>query len=416
MDGTMGRDKPTKVEGTPRGLGLYRRQGREGFFFIKNWAHLAKEHPGAFERNGQYDEWIRRPDGSLVGSLAEAKAYCQRRTGELLERKHALRRPHTVYSGEDLQAIGHALADLWIRGYQRGQNLQNLNLEHWSLLNREIGNANTTRKRNSKAIAFVKVDGEEVAPGPLVFCTIESVIEEELKIQRLCLDQGYNPDELGLKAIFTVFRQRVNEHIAKAGAAKKDGVVAPPPPSIQKRGTNWDNLLEAKKKDGLAPGTVKGISSAIERLRNWLSKAYRVQLPSGLDPDLAKEYRDFLFSQSGLRRTTASKELRYVQSVFNSAMKQALLDSNPFHNLPRDRSASIRTKMDRARGLEDDGCIDQATAQQICSVMRKNKQGKADPSFDAFFIQAMTGCRIQEVAGLRRCDFIEKVFAEKNYK
>jgi len=32
----MGKDKSTKVEGTPRGLGLYRRQGREGFFFVKN--------------------------------------------------------------------------------------------------------------------------------------------------------------------------------------------------------------------------------------------------------------------------------------------------------------------------------------------------------------------------------------------
>jgi len=86
----MGRDKPIRVEGTPRGLGLYRRQGREGFFFIKNWSHIAKDFPGALERNGQFDEWIKRPDGSLVDNLKEAKAYCLRRAGELDHRTKPL--------------------------------------------------------------------------------------------------------------------------------------------------------------------------------------------------------------------------------------------------------------------------------------------------------------------------------------
>jgi hypothetical protein len=163
----MGRDKPTRVEGTPRGLGLYRRQGREGFFFVKNWSHIAKEYPGAFEGNGQFDEWIRRADGSLVVSLAEAKAYCQRRSGELEERKLALRRPHTSYSGHDLQAIGHALADQWIRAYQRGQNLQRLNLDYWRLLNRELGNAEKLQERSPQVVAFVQMEGDEIPPALL---------------------------------------------------------------------------------------------------------------------------------------------------------------------------------------------------------------------------------------------------------
>jgi integrase len=413
----MGRDRPTKVEGTPRGLGLYRRQGRDGFFFIKNWSHLSKEFPGVFEHNGQYDEWIRRPDGSLVGSIAEAKAYCQRRNGELSQRKLSLQHPHTVYSGEDLQAIGHALADQWIREYQRGRNLQNLNLDRWSLLIRELGNTKTIKKNNPNVVAFVKeFDGGEVPTGPLVFCPLLRVSEEELKIQRLCLDQGYNPSELGLKAIFTVFRSRVNEHIAKVAVAKNDGVVAPPQPSLQKRGKNWENLLDAKKKEGLAPGTVRGISNAVCRLRKWLFNSYKIQLPTGLDADIALEYREFLVTKSGLRSTSSSKELRYLQSVFNSAVKQGILDTNPFQSLPRDRSASIRTKMDSVKNFENEGCIDNVEAQQICQAMQKNKHGKLDPSFDVFFIQAMTGCRIQEVAGLRRCDFVEKRFAKKNYK
>jgi len=412
----MGRDKPTRVEGTPRGLGLYRRQGREGFFFIKNWAHIAKKHPGAFERNGQFDEWIKRADGSLVVSLAEAKAYCQRRSGELEERKLALCRPHNSYSGHDLQAIGHALADQWIRAYQRGQNLQKLNLDYWRLLNRELGNAEKLKETSPQVVAFVQMEGDKIPPGPLLFCAIDTVIEEERKVKRLSLDQGYNPDEQGLQTIMVVFRSRISDHIDKLSAAKAEGIAEPPPPTIQKRGRTWDALIEAKKKEGLADGTVKGITNTVERLSGWLANVYKIKLPTGLDPELALEYREFLLSHSGLRSSTASKEMRYLQSVFNASVKQGLLETNPFQNLPRDRTAVMRTKMDRVKSLSDDGCISPAAAKQICSTMRANKRGKADPSFDVFFLQAMTGCRIQEVAGLRRCDFIERRGGEQIFK
>jgi len=412
----MGRDKPTRVEGTPRGLGLYRRQGREGFFFVKNWSHIAKEYPGAFEGNGQIDEWIKRADGSLVVSLAEAKAYCQRRSGELEERKLALNRPHTLYSGHDLQAIGHALADQWIRAYQRGQNLQRLNLDYWRLLNRELGNAKKIQETNPQTVAFVHTEGDEIPPGPLLLCPINTVIEEERKVKRLCLDQGYNPDEQGLQTIMVVFRSRVSEHIDKLSAAKAEGIAEPPPPTIQKRGRTWDALIEAKKKEGLAEGTVKGITNTVERLSNWMANTYKIKLPTGLDAELALEYREFLLNHSGLSPSTASKEIRYLQSVFNAAVKQDLLEINAFQNLPRDRTAVIRTKMDRVKSLSDDGCIGPAAAKQICSTMKANKRGKADPSFDVFFLQAMTGCRIQEVAGLRKCDFIERSAGKETYK
>jgi integrase len=48
--------------------------------------------------------------------------------------------------------------------------------------------------------------------------------------------------------------------------------------------------------------------------------------------------------------------------------------------------------------------------------MRSNKRKKIDPSFDVFFLQAMTGCRIQEVAGLRKCDFIERKSGEQTFR
>ena len=55
----MGKDRAERVSSAPRGLGLYRRRGREGFFFVKNLAAQAKKHPGQIER-AYIDEQIRR--------------------------------------------------------------------------------------------------------------------------------------------------------------------------------------------------------------------------------------------------------------------------------------------------------------------------------------------------------------------
>ncbi|MGC6482310.1 MAG: tyrosine-type recombinase/integrase [Synechococcus sp.] len=291
-----------------------------------------------------------------------------------------------------------------------------MNLDYWRLANRELGNAEEIKNTRPDAVAFVHTEGKDIPSSPFLLCCVDRVVEEERKIKRLCLDQGYNPDEQGLRTIFGVFITLVKEHIDKLSVAKSEGKAAPPPPTIQKRGKTWDALLDAKKREGLAQGTYKGVTKAVERLSGWLATAYKVRLPTGLDPELALEYRDFLFSNSGLRLSTASKEMKYMKSVFNAAVRQGLLDVSPFKNLPRDRRAAMQTQMGRTKSLDNQGCIDPTAAQKICATMRKNKRGKADPSFDALFLQAMTGCRIQEVAGLRRCDFIERKGGEEIFK
>jgi hypothetical protein len=159
----MGRDKPNRVEGTPRGLGLYRRQGREGFFFIKNWSHLAKEFPGAFERNGQFDEWIKRTDGTLVDNLKEAKAYCLRRSGELEQRKIALTQPTIRYSGEDLEGIAQTVANTWIKAWQRGANLQQLELDLWRVFMDALKGAKAFEATNPELKFFFKLQKETTA-------------------------------------------------------------------------------------------------------------------------------------------------------------------------------------------------------------------------------------------------------------
>ena len=124
----MGRDRPTKVASAPRGLGLYRRAGRDGFFFIKNLAAQAKRYPGKI-KPPYVDEWIKRMDGTLVTNQKEAETYCHRRNAQIQDKLLYLAGETIAYSGSDLEAISQQLASQWVTAKQRGLNLQDLEAE-----------------------------------------------------------------------------------------------------------------------------------------------------------------------------------------------------------------------------------------------------------------------------------------------
>lgn len=444
----MGRDKPTRVEGTPRGLGLYRRQGREGFFFVKNWSHLAKRYPGAFERDGQFDEWIKRADGSIVASLNEAKAYCYSRNAELERRKLALQGQYVSYSGEDLEAIAQQLADQWLSAKRRGVNLQHLDLGLWR--------ATEVYKDRIEELERLGLGGALVMPpmrlpkdqelpdtplaqlsqaekdaiwqrlqepveipddcGPTYVLPLGKLKEEGHKLERLCWDQGFLPSPVDFGAIRRRFTDLILAYVDEAESEQTLGRLTPPKPVHQVRGLTWERLTKAKEAEGIALGTLRGMRKAVERLSNWLSQNFAVRLPTGIDAELAVEYRAFLFSSSGLRETSAAKELRYIRSAFQAAKTQGLIDSNPFSALPKDRRSNLRTRMATQKTVDNNKIITPERFQQIFRTMRSNKQGNPDPSFDLFVLQALTGARIQEVAGLRKCDFTVRKAGERIFR
>ena len=129
----LGRDRASRVTSAPRGLGLYRRVGRDGFFFIKNLAAQAKRHPGQIKR-AYIDEQVRSATGDLVTNQKAAEAYCHRRNAEIAEMLLSLNGEFISYSGTDLEAIAQTLVDKLIRAHQRGLNLQDLNLERMAAL------------------------------------------------------------------------------------------------------------------------------------------------------------------------------------------------------------------------------------------------------------------------------------------
>jgi integrase len=414
----MGRDKPIRVEPTPRGLGLYRRQGREGFFFIKNWSHLAKAHPGAFNNGGQFDEWIKRADGALVVSLAEAKAYCHRRNGQLETQKLALKRQFDHYNPADIDAISQKLADNWIRAWQRGVNLQKMNLQRWTIIARNLGETDAHLKCSPTIVAFTSTEEEVAAQeGPLQFVTLDILREEEGKIQRLCWDEGYRPDPKQLSVIFGHVRNQVLNHLTKAKEDQMNGHIAPPKPQMHSKGLSWGALHNAKATEGMAPGTLIGLKKALGRLEHWLSEQFRLKLPSTIDSTIALQYREWIFSEeSGLLLSTSGKELRFINSAFNAAVKQGIVEANPFQHLPRDRRASIKMKIDSRKTVDTNKVMTATQVGSIHQIMLCSKNGKRDSGYRLYYLQAITGTRIQEVAGLRKCDFTKRIYKDTEYK
>ena len=413
----MGRDRASRVSSAPRGLGLYRRSGRDGFFFIKNLAAQARRHPGRI-KPVYVDEQIKRTGGALVTSQKEAEAYCNRRNAQIQDMLLALEGETIAYSGADLESIAQQLASQWLNHKQRGVNLQGLQAERlrtlarWGI--REV--ADWIREGGSGGLGVCTHDptGERLRQKPI---RAEELEEQARKIEQLCWDNGFRPNEAGMNVIARRFARLVSDHADIAIDRRQRGELKPPKPSLNHRSISWQGLLKAKEEEGIATGTLSGMSKAIERLAEWSETNHALMLPSSLDGELAKSYRNWLYKEgSVLSHASVGKEFRYLNSAFNAAVKQQLLAENPFRNLPRDRRSAMQQKLDARKTVDSNKVLSAEEAMAIFLRMDCDKRGNRDAGFELFYLQAVTGTRIQEVAGLRRCDFTERRCSNKIYK
>jgi len=315
----LGRDRAIRVTLAPRGLGLYRRVGREGFFFIKNLAAQSKRHPGQIKR-AHIDEQVISATGDLVTNQKAAEAYCHRKNAEIAEMLLSLNGEFISFSGTDLEAIAQTLADKWIRGHQRGLNLQDLNLDRMAALAKYAsamawqGTTNWTKVGAWLGMHQVDEEGE-LGPARYSHISANELESEASKLLRLCWSEGFRPSQRVLAEIMTRFATYISEHAENASGEKEEGILQPPLPKIKERGLSWDRLINAKRSEHMADGTMKEIGRAINRLKDWLKYQHQLSLPSGLDAELSLNYRNWIYGdENGLKYSTASKEIRYLSA------------------------------------------------------------------------------------------------------
>ena len=75
----------------------------------------------------------------------------------------------------------------------------------------------------------------------------------------------------------------------------------------------------------------------------------------------------------------------------------------------------MKVRLDARKTPDANKILSPEKVAEIYRAMNADSKGKKDPAFDVFFIQAVTGTRIQEVAGLRKCDFTKRSISEKHY-
>ena len=118
---------------------------------------------------------------------------------------------------------------------------------------------------------------------------------------------------------------------------------------------------------------------------------------------MALAYRNWLFGpESPIRISSAGKEIRFINSALTAAVKQQLLLTNPFSALPKDRRSSHLSKAFARKDVDKNKVLTKEKAAEIIEAV------KSDQSFDVLFLQAVTGARIQEIAGVRKCDFTDR--------
>ena len=96
----------------------------------------------------------------------------------------------------------------------------------------------------------------------------------------------------------------ISEHSITAKSEQAKGLLVPPSAKAGGKGFSWQSLMEAKGSEGMAAGSMKEISRALERLKGWMSNKHQLSLPTGLDVELAIAYRSFLFGEeNGLKHS-----------------------------------------------------------------------------------------------------------------
>lgn len=423
----MGADRARRIASAGR-IGLYRKDGCAGFYFIKNLAAQAKKHPGQIEK-AYIDEQIRRLDGSVVTSQREAETYCHRRNAEINEMLLALSGETIRYSGAELESIAENLASRWIRNWQRGVNLQEMDLESIgalaTVLTAEGAEGSdeevTVQMAPEISVKTTRAQAEllerqlaAATPGERIDLWVFNPSQtraEQQRLERLCWQQGFRPTKQNLQHLMVRFAAMVNGHMAEAGKQQKQGAVEPPKPALKKKGVTWQQVLKAKENEGIAAGTSKGIHNAVKRLQNFSKTQCGASLPSEIDTDMALAYRNWLYGpESPLRISSAGKEIRFINSALTAAVKQQLLLTNPFSALPKDRRSSHLSKAFARKDVDKNKVISREKAAEIIEAVR------TDQSFDVLFLQAVTGARIQEIAGVRKCDFTDRRVGGESFR
>ncbi len=129
----------------------------------------------------------------------------------------------------------------------------------------------------------------------------------------------------------------------------------------------------------------------------WASAEHGIKLLAAMQPEHLQDYSSFLYEH---QPKSARKDLGYIRSAFECGIQFNVLPKpNPCEGIIRPKR-ELRQRV--AKTLENKKSMSLEELHRLDAAMA------GDPQVDIYWLQRFTGARQQEVAGLRKCDFVIK--------
>ena len=321
-----------------------------------------------------------------------ALEYCQRRKNEIARYVESLKKSPSRLLPDDAIALGEAIASGVALKMQRQMALPEIPVEKIERL-----------KQWQEAQEIAPVDLLLANPdgdwGELLFFpldqdleNIDQAFEKALKKTNQRLDAA---SKATAKAAFTETLQKWSK---KAGEDKTRGKLKAPKPDKPAAIISIEALCAlSKKKQWHGASTIPGVKNALAKMMRWVESEYGIKLLAALIPEHLQAYSAFIYEH---QPKSARKDLGYIRSAYACGIQYDVLPKpNPCEGIIRPKR-ELRQRA--AKSLENKKSMSLEELHRLDEGMRD------DPQADIYWIQRFTGARQQEIAGLRKCDFVVK--------
>jgi len=365
--------------------------GREGFWFEKNVAHLRKQWPAAFKTSTMRERCLDHL-GQPATKEAVALEYCLRRRNEIDRDVEKLKAGPRALSPDDVATTGSALANRTAMALRGRIPLQSLDAE-------KIQRLQEWWRWQTEAPVDLLLQRPDADWGELT----ELANDQQLQAINAAFDEALSASGLLLKddskeATRAVYLQELQRWAGEALLARASGTTKAPKPKGTTRTISIDALCDLSVREGWhAKSSRAGVRNALRKLMEWADENHGLELLASLQPEHLREYSSALWKH---QPKSARKDLGYLKSIYDCGIQNDVLPS------PSPCSGIVRPKREhrrqRAKTIDKNKSMSAEQLQALDAAMAN------DPQVDIYWLQRFTGARLQEIAGLRKCDFVLK--------
>lgn len=330
--------------------------------------------------------------GQPATKEAVALEYCLRRRNEIDREVERLKAGPRALSPDDVATTGAALANRTAMKLRGRIPLQSLDTER-------IQRLREWQRWQTEAPVDLLLEQPDANWGELT----ELANDQHLQALNEEFDEaleaaGLHLTEESERAARAAFTQSLQKWAFQASMAKVKGATKAPKPRGVARTIGIDALCDLSvQKSWHGATTIPGVRNALNKLMTWAEGNHGIKLLASLQPEHLREYSAELYQH---QPKSARKDLGYLKSIYDCGIRYDVLPE------PSPCSGIVRPKREHRR--QQAKTVDKNKSMSVEQLQTLDEEMAKDPQADIYWLQRCTGARVQEIAGLRKCDFVMK--------